>query len=138
MRSSGAPGHVENPAAEDNGSRCEKKGHQTLSFLGKSAAVVSIIGTGVMVYSLFYDRISDPLTALLRSGAQQLINQAVEAELLGLAKDTPFGHIVQAVGQIISIPQLSGITPTSGCDFWEGQKIAEAVEKLTDDWFASS
>ena len=27
------------------------------------------------------DTISDPLTALLRSGAQQLINQAVEAEL---------------------------------------------------------
>ena len=27
------------------------------------------------------DAISDPLTALLRSGAQQLINQAVEAEL---------------------------------------------------------
>ena len=27
------------------------------------------------------EAISDPLTALLRSGAQQLINQAVEAEL---------------------------------------------------------
>jgi len=30
------------------------------------------------------DTISDPLTALLRSGAQQLINQAVAAELQDL------------------------------------------------------
>ena len=45
------------------------------------------------------DAISDPLTALLRSGAQQLITQAVEAELKELLNQysdrrTDGGHAV--------------------------------------------
>jgi len=73
------------------------------------------------------EAISDPLTDLLRSGAQQLINQAVEAELQELlsqhsGRRTENGHV--GVGRWLN--SLIG-TPFAGCPSTVRRKTPKKV-----------